>query len=175
MVMLSKVVHSLRFLEDIECKPRGDVIPYMQELYHNESSLFNEEKIFENEIRLLTRLPDLINQGNYFALREAWEISSSFLLEAYTREVIERLFENFGYLSMEAGEQEYFDALPSVIRAYRAGDVSGMSWTQSKSFAEYHSENTGRNIIERNIPKSEIHAFYAGERELIVFSRTKIR
>lgn len=172
--MLSKSVKSMQFLEDIECKPRGGIIPYLQELYHTDSSMFNAEKIIENEIRLLTRLPELINQGDYFALREAWEISSSFLIEAYTREVMERLFKHFGYLSMEAGEQEYFDALPETVKAYRAGDASGMSWTQSKSFAEYHSENTGRNIIERDIPKSEIHAFYAGEKELVVFKPTVV-
>lgn len=172
--MLSETVKSLRFLEDIECKPKEVVIPYMQELYHTDSSLFSEEKAIENEVRLLTRLPELINQGDYSALREAWEISSSFLIGAYTREVMGRLFKHFGYLSMEAGEQEYFDALPETVKAYRAGGASGMSWTKSKSFAEYHSENTGRNIIERDIPKREIHAFYTGEQELIVFKPTEV-
>lgn len=169
---LSTLLPEMKFLEEVKCIPADvSVIPYMQEISDLSSDQTEWQKIQEEEIQLLTDLPNIINSGNFFALKEAWEISSTFLISAYSRDVIERIFENIGYLSMEPQEQEFFSALPDTVKAYRAGEATGISWTLSSEIAELHAKNTGREIIQKYIPKNQIHAFYSGEKELIVFDR----
>jgi len=75
---------------------------------------------------------------------------------------------------MTIEEEAVFNELPGTVTAYRApgstvGDP-GISWTLDKEFADRYAKSMNRAVIEREMPKSRIVAYFSrrGEQEVII-------
>ena len=68
---------------------------------------------------------------------------------------------------MDEDEQSEFEALPDMVRVWRAGTPDGFSWTIHLDVAEWFSRRFDQDneIHERTIPKSEIIALLNGRNE----------
>jgi len=91
-------------------------------------------------------------------------------------DIFKRLFLSkrpFKYFLMTIEEDAAFKALPDPVTAYRApakeNDV-GISWTLSREFVERYAKHIGREVVERQFPKSVITAYFnrRGEQEIII-------
>jgi len=74
---------------------------------------------------------------------------------------------------MTIEEEAVFNSLPEQVTAYRAQasvDDQGISWTLNREVAERLARVYGREIIERQLSKSEITAYFnrRNESEIIV-------
>jgi len=79
----------------------------------------------------------------------------------------------FKYFLMTIEEETVFKALPDTVTAYRApaskNDI-GISWTLSREFVDRYAKHTGRDVVEKQLPKASITAYFNrhGEQEVIV-------
>jgi len=108
-----------------------------------------------------------------------WEILRTMWIVNGKREnllTFRRLFQlkrPFKLFIMTIEEENAFKELPDPVIAYRAtakvGDV-GISWTLNHEFVERYAKAQGREIVERQFPKSRITAYFnrRGEQEIIV-------
>ena len=109
-----------------------------------------------------------------------WEILRTMWIANGKREnllAFRRLFESkrpFKKFLMTVEEEAVFNELPDTVTAYRApgstvGDP-GISWTLDKEFADRYAKSMNRAVIEREMPKSRIVAYFSrrGEQEVII-------
>ena len=146
--------------------PRDNAKPYFAEVIPNEQKL----------IQTCRQLPKYIYRTHEFnALRDCWKYSSSFLLQLYEPEVIIRMFNAWGVLTMTQDEFDYLQQLPDKITIFRGGDTASaaanaFTWTLNKSVAVEYSTAGGREkiVASANVRTSDVLALYFDDMEIVV-------
>ena len=79
----------------------------------------------------------------------------------------------FRYFVMTPEDEAFLGALPNEITVWRASkgpEDRGLSWTLDEKFAAEYAEKKGRVLIERQVQKKDVFAYFnrRGESEIII-------
>lgn len=131
-------------------------------------------------IEAIPHLPQIltgVQNSNHWGidlLGEAWEYSSTYLMELFGKENVLLMMEVFGRLAIDPSQQEYLESLPEQVPVFRGGDgvadaENALSWTLSQQFAEMHAGDVREEIIVRGtVHVEDVLFFSATEMEVVV-------